>query len=481
MSNVHPKRRRFGSLIPALGEFKSINSLMDLNLEDLQEEVLLVDANVYEKLQTRLSSIASILKAASTEELQQIQLQIPPPEIPIELAIATPKSDTNTNDVPPSGPSGTRPTLGMVNPDSGLELDQMDDMAIKECTDLTQEISLSEGLSSHDHMQPVAEPVIPAEILRLLTLTGFLATEELGKLLLLTSRSFASSLGDDFCWEMICRCKWSNTGRIPASFIQHQDRGYQWYFHQMSQGEIMEDRPCLGPPSLTLDHLVVLLSIRDGNDSEVYSEILSPHVVEKLVRDGTVTIDLEEPVLAAECSLENNGLFPEHLLPAEKCRNWMASVDFLRLDTHQSCCLHDSCDVEWEYEEDDEYDRHTFTGQDDRYGQLEFAPQLDRLELTDEGRLLERRIQLGDFFKDGLEGTGYQGFRVHVSLLCFQSQTESPDEDDDEDDPSTSMVQFEYRQAKLGVYQLVGDYQPGELLSGNVLLHLWNELLGWDG
>ena len=248
----------------------------------------------------------------------------------------------------------------------------------------------------------------------------------------------------------------------------------------------MEDRPCLGPPLLTLDHLVVLLSIRDGNDSEVYSEILSQHVVEKLVRDGTVTIDLEEPVLAAECSLENNDMFLDHLLPAEKCRNWMASVDFLRLDTHQSCCLHDSCDVEWEYEEDDEYDRHTFTGQDDRYGQLEFAPQLDRLELTDEGRLLERRIQLGDFFKDGLEGTGYQGFRVHVSLSCFQSQTDSPEDDDDDDDdeddgPSTSMVQFEYRQAKLGVYQLVGDYQPGELLSGNVLLHLWNELLGWDG
>lgn len=474
MSNLHPKRRRFGSFIPPLGEFKSIGLLMNLNLADLQEEVLMVDANVCENLVARLKSIASILETALPEEQEQQESSQP--------ATTIPNADTNTNGIPPSG---TRSTSDVITRHSDPELDKMDEKAIQECTDLTQEISLSEGNSCNDNvMESVALTVIPAEVLRLITLTGYLTHEELGKLLLLTSRSFASSLGEDFCWEMICRCKWSNTGRIPASFIRHQNRGYQGFFHQMSQGEIMEDRPRLGPPLLTLDHLVVLLSIRDGNDSEVYSVILSPHVVEKLVRDGTVTIDLEEPVLAAECSLENNDMFLDHLLPAEKCRNWMASVDFLRLDTHQSCCLHDSCDVEWEYEEDDEYDRHTFTGQDDRYGQLEFAPQLDRLELTDEGRLLERRIQLGDFFKDGLEGTGYQGFRVHVSLSCFQSQSDSPEDDDDDEDedgPSTSMVQFEYRQAKLGVYQLVGDYQPGELLSGNVLLHLWNELLGWDG
>jgi hypothetical protein len=103
------------------------------------------------------------------------------------------------------------------------------------------------------------------------------------------------------------------------------------------------------------------------------------------------------------------------------------------------------------------------------------------------GCLLEQRIQFGDCFKDGFEGTGCQKFCVHVSLFCFQSQTETPkDEDnndnvDDDDDPSSSMVQFECRQAKSGVCQLVGDHQQGELLSGNVLSHPWNEPLGWDG
>jgi hypothetical protein len=475
MSNIPPKRRRFGSLIPALGEFKSIDSLMNLNMAALQEEALLVDdAKVYEKLQTRLNSIASILETAAQER---------------------PKSNTNN-----SAPSSKISDL--VNRDPEPELDKTDNVAIQGCPYDTHEISLPEATtnhsvagrrssaetkatswsqemtsgeltmsrsSSHDNVMEPMATVIPAEVLRLLTLTGFLTTpEELGKLLLLTCRSFALSLGDDFCWEMICRSKWSNSGRIPTSFIQ--DRGYQWYFHQMSQGEIMDDRPRLGAPSLTLHNLVVLLSIRDGNDAEVYSEILSPHGLESLVQDGTVTIDLEEPVLSAEC-LEDN--FQDHLLPAEKCRNWMASVDFLRLDNNQSCCIHDSCDVEWEYEEDDGFDcRYQFTGEDDRYGRLDFTPQFQRLELTDEGRLLERRIQLGDFFSsDRLEGTGYQGFRVHVSLLCYQSKSL--------DDPH--MVQFEFRHAKLDVFQLVGDYQQGELLHGDLSLHLWNELLGWDG
>ena len=515
------KRKRFDDPVKAeeqeieeeeevsTSSFPLLEELLSLNIDAIQAEAAKVNEEMLERVYQHVQQIKGIMD--QLQQQQQLRLKL------TTSSVATTTSDDEDDDdssssssvqdallLQPPKTQETMPEMGpILPPDFEVMEIEVQDHIIPEkesiaslanthstasssstttittpTTTIIPTTTMMRDVVHYTHITPesMVDTVMPAEMLRLLVITGFLSAEELGRLLLLTSRAFVAQLGEEFCWEMICKCKWNNASRVPPSFLQN--RGYHWFFTQMSQGEITEDRPGLAEPTLQPENLKILISVRDQSNLEVYADILDPSAVEEWIQKGTVTIPFEEPIVIGQLTKGQINTDPYLMDP---CRSWSASVDLLRLDTNQSCCIHDSDDVDYDIidhwitgDDDDDDDDDDVDEYGSRWvGQLDFTPQFSRLELTDEGLKLERRIQLGDFFRHDVDGSGYQGFRVHISLLCYRC--EAPD------DPHHRMVQYQFQEAQLKVSQVDVDYRPTELLTGPLLLHMLNELLGWDG
>ena len=325
---------------------------------------------------------------------------------------------------------------------------------------------------------------LPTEVLRQLLRSNFLEPVDIGRLLLETSKSIKDDIGNEYMYFHLCRSRWKNTKKIPPSVTTA--RGHAWLYNTLNRGLVKAKPQCehkwppLPPPKLTPASLVLLLNVWNGQQ-EMVSEALTTESLRELFTTGKVVTELEHPIVVGEFTMENNVI--RHT-PTE-FDNWNATMQLVRLDTNQSCCVHESNDTWWYYDGD----------LSKKVGNLHLSPDLTGLELNDKGKALECRIREHDRMMDNQT---FEGIYFEATMIC--STYPSSDGIDgaffDEDDganynplplhpPSTSM-KFAFTKVKMeiySIYEFAGDVFNSECEAqahGVTALHLLDELRGWE-
>jgi hypothetical protein len=72
----------------------------------------------------------------------------------------------------------------------------------------------------------------PLESLRRVSESGFLTSNELGRLLLMTTPRIVHQLGTDFCWTCLCRAKFPQL----LTWLHHHHQGPEWIVRRFSEG-----------------------------------------------------------------------------------------------------------------------------------------------------------------------------------------------------------------------------------------------------
>jgi hypothetical protein len=310
---------------------------------------------------------------------------------------------------------------------------------------------------------------IPTEVIRQVTRSEFLTSEEAGRLLLLTCSSIPRDYGGpSSVWQDLCLSKWKNSLQVPQSLIK--PRGYEWLFRQKSQGLARRlDWPALPPPTLQPSQLQFLISITKNN-KEIVSQVLEGDKLEQLFTAGEVAWTLPEPVRILDDLPRTSSTSPSSM------DQYSASIHALRLDTNACCCVHDTTLRKWspwkkQGEENERMDASCYNGKP--IGSLGFRNTYIELDLTDLGHALEHRIQrVLDPSTRFDECDPYKGFHFRPTLLCVESPTDN---------------QMHFTQLKVAAtyFSKSGDssiYNSQEQTEshGVSLMHLVEQLYGWE-
>jgi hypothetical protein len=300
---------------------------------------------------------------------------------------------------------------------------------------------------------------IPTEVLRQLLRSRFLSSKDFSPLLLWTSKSILSDISQDNVYYLLSRNLCSSSLQLPRSLIQA--RGSQWLYTSLSKG-LSKTQPCkwptLAPPTLTPEKLVLLVSIWNG-DREAISEAFQGDVLNELVRTGHAMRDLAGPVIMGEVTRENNAI---RRVPID-VNGWSAKMHLFRLDSNQSCCVHDSKGLWWHFDGDFQ----------EQVGNLHLCPTSVGLELTPAGQQLEGRIREHDRY---LDHQSFEGICVEATMICETHPSLY--------DPNKMEVAFTKIQVELhSIYEFAGDVfhcEDDSLGHGVTALHLIDELRGWE-
>ena len=229
---------------------------------------------------------------------------------------------------------------------------------------------------------------MPIEVLRRVTLSGFFSPRELGRLLLWISKSFIKNLGSAIVWDCLFQARWPKMyERLSLHLIQSQ--GHERLFRQLSAGErekYISAHEIPLPTSVLLENqLVFFVFLKDASGNELFSHILDDQRRHKLLKYGKVKFSLENELNAG---------------PAEYER-WQTCIHCVRLDTGQSCCLHETLSV-----------KH-------RVKEARMEPKHMELAMTDRGKVLADRVDCYQRTRN----SSYVGVRLVVAML----HDENPD------------------------------------------------------
>jgi hypothetical protein len=275
---------------------------------------------------------------------------------------------------------------------------------------------------------------IPTEVLRQLTQSGYLATADLAKTLLLTCKCYVIDLGQEYVHEHLCKSRWRNITKLPPCMIA--DRGYYWLFRNLSRpGEYRKELSPIPPPTFDYDAMLFSVSIRDGSGKEIVSEVFCGEQLETWKEDGTAGRDgtarkvLEQPITIG--TYESASIAAKYVQNADRgvvydpWRNWSVTVHLFRMDENKCCCVHESDSCYWEEEHSNSPSVALVKSQESS----------SHLELDEEGKLLERRVQELDRYSLPVEREGresFQGIKFGVHLHCCIQEQEYH-----QDDPMT--------------------------------------------
>ena len=311
---------------------------------------------------------------------------------------------------------------------------------------------------------------IPTEVIRQVTRSEFLTSQETGRLLLLACSSISRDYGGpSSVWQDLCLTKWKNSRQVPQAIIQ--TRGYEWLFRQKSQGLARRlDWPELPPPTtLQPSQLQFYISITKDN-KEIVSQVLEGEKLEQLFTTGEVAWTLPEPVRVLDNLPCTSSSCP---CPLDQ---YNASIHALRLDTNECCCVHDTTLRKWkpwkeQDEENERMDSSCYNGKP--IGSLGFRNTYLELELTDQGHALEHRIQrVLDPSTRFDECDPYKGFHFRPTLLCIESPT-------DNQKHFTQLKVAAMYFSKSGDANIFNSKEQTES-HGVSLLHLVEQLYGWE-
>ena len=157
-----------------------------------------------------------------------------------------------------------------------------------------------------------------------------------------------NDMSQDDVYYHLSRNLCSNSRHLPQSLTQA--RGSQWLYTSLSKG-LTKSQPCtwptLPPPTLTPERMVLFVNIWNG-ERETISEAFQGHILDELFRTGRAMRDLSDPVIMGEAKRENNVI---RRVPND-VNGWSAKMHLFRLDSNQSCCVHESNGLWWHFDGD---------------------------------------------------------------------------------------------------------------------------------
>jgi hypothetical protein len=348
---------------------------------------------------------------------------------------------------------------------------------------------------------------IPVEVLHQVCQSEFLTAEEVGRLLLLVSKSFIYGLGKERTWEIICCKNWRSTVDIPRSIIDQ--RGYEWLFRQRSKGIINIDdgnhqsvKRIIAPPILSPETLTLLISIRNAKNKEVVSLTLKDDELRMFLQNGELNVALQDPVPLGLFPVTEDGIigFDLDTFCSDFCQ-WKATMHFIRSDQLQCACVHETSQCSWgEYDycvdptvpvaeettaKPLKVDISNLVPSGKEIGEvkppivevdmgyLEFSTCGNGLELTVMGNSFEERIREHE---SNPEDT-FQAVKIEPTLLCFTEDFQD----------SLNAVELVFSELRLDVWK---SYRSGAAVlfhsgseskkHGITLLHILDHLASWE-
>jgi hypothetical protein len=298
---------------------------------------------------------------------------------------------------------------------------------------------------------------IHTQVLRQLMISDYLTAGDLGRLLLLTSKSFISDLGEDFVYFQLCWKRWRNSASIPSLA---KVRGHPWVYQRLSQDREKPKKrvwPALPEPTLTPESMMLLVNVRDGK-KEVLSETVRGDRLKELLHCGQVYIPLEDPILIEDYPIDH---VPQSNQPSAEFEGWNATMHAVRLDNHTCCCVHRSTDV--------------LEGLDkNKNWNLQFLPELSGLELTDEGKDFEAHIREYDRSVHNLPSEG-----IYLTASAVSSNFPCPTD--------RSKVRIAFTILKIEILEMY-DFLGGDVYDSGIqskthgvtALHLLDKLRGLE-
>jgi hypothetical protein len=409
--------------------------------------------------------------------------------------------------------------LGRLTECQRIILESIEESSAISCSTTTNssQAEQSPRSPSENHTPLQQPPIFHVEVLHQVCLSQFLRVEEMGRLLLLVSKSFVPALGQDRTWEILCRRKWRNTPTIASN---DQQRGYEWLFRQRIQVSIKVSRSLqvIATPSFSPNDLTMLISIFNTKQKEVVSLALTGKPLRKLLDNGELNVSLHHDHHVAL------GSFPvteEGVIEFEFDRfctdfvNWTATLHLLRTssdhDKHnrlQCVGVHQTSECSW-----GEYDYcvdptmqveeapvvtsqnvdlgHLMTtigkptGEvkppppvEVDMGYLEFSSGTKGLDLSMVGKSYEERIRQHDGIYP--DDDRLEAIKMEPTLLCFTRNYQ-------ESSSKSSSVELVFSELRLDVWKT---YRSGTAMlfhsgseskkHGVTLLHLLDHLAGWE-
>jgi hypothetical protein len=219
---------------------------------------------------------------------------------------------------------------------------------------------------------------IPPEVLRLISRSGFLRSQDLGRLLLLTSRSIVETLTPAFVYNLLYETRlndrWASPTRgknewVPYSVIQA--RGHESILKSMESPPVVKTQIIAFPslpnpkPALHPQNTVVILSFWILSQ-KIYSHQLTEDEMKSLTKTGQCDLSSQESLFRIiNLCFEKNKKFAQKLKEIREKKTCaksdktqsihhnnnssspssslvVAKIHGIRLDTNQTCTLYDS-------------------------------------------------------------------------------------------------------------------------------------------
>lgn len=355
---------------------------------------------------------------------------------------------------------------------------------------------------------PSSSCPIPAEVIRQVCSSEYLTIREQGRWLLLVSKSIGQSLGNHQLWKLLCCRQWQNSSLVPSCVLER--RGYEWLFKQRIVSSHLDHyqisapmmRPQrLDPPTISIDKLVLLISIFNSKEQETVSIALSGNELESLLQTGEMNISLLDPVLLGPHTIRKNGIIEFDMFCTDFF-DWKATMHLLRTDRSQCAIVHDTVNTSWgeyDYCEDSsasatgptakmtlplsgldlaelketarKKNKKAETVEVDM-GYLEFST--DPLDLDFVGQAYFERLRQGEAFRSDV----LDNVKIEPSLLCYTRDF----------DQSKQSVELAFSELRLDIWmtyrsgaaKLFNSRQAADREHGVTLLHLLDHLSGWD-
>lgn len=259
-----------------------------------------------------------------------------------------------------------------------------------------------------------------AAMLRALVHSGFLTEQDLGRFLLLVSKSFVQTLGTEWVWKQLCNTRWRRQDEqeliqriIPNSQNNNSNSnshniyyGYRWLFHHIHKPQTLEDpqprfvstlENVLPLQVLSDENTVFCITIRKRNRDQDSDNTSNNILLTRMFHLHDFEEKLENPI---PFSIRYKGEEQELKYFSRGTAPLMATLHCIRMDTKQCICLLQSEELKIETK--------------DRY--FEFGNDIGM------GEDLDRRFPaVSDFWKrvDGLEGESQRDFFGGFTIQLF--------------------------------------------------------------
>ena len=208
-------------------------------------------------------------------------------------------------------------------------------------------------LERQDHQQQEGNTattccIIPTEIVRVVSSSGYLDWMDLERFLLQTTKSFILDLGQESAWTCLCFSRWKHLQNLPSHV--RSKISYPRLYQIMKLKALLRDEQSLqetnsngthdrslqltSPSKLISSNLIAMVSIRTNDTDEIVSQHLSPCHLDQLLQSGCTSITLPKPVVMPLPPLTT----PLNAKPWQFW-TWKATLHFLRLDTLELCVV----------------------------------------------------------------------------------------------------------------------------------------------